>query len=188
MLAARITWHLLPLPAGTRKGALGRSGTGMRSGGHFHWPAVKRARAAPSEASVASSANQLSSAQLRALGLLPQPSLLLPTLPIDINNRTAVLRPRGLSGREDAPQMNVSARARPVFGPLSDQDRQRLVDELERDVTANSSAASSRSLLATWTRLHSCWFGPGQRGVPDMASSSEGGGSATQGLGLPQCG
>ena len=116
--------------------------------------------------------------QLRALGLLPQPSIwgLSASWASAANDRSAPLgaalppgeaSARQLALRRDAPAIRYTTGASRLCLDLSnDEAREDLFNELEADVSAKSSVSSLASLERTWTRLHREWFGSASQPFP----------------------
>ena len=131
---------------------------------------VRQAESAVRESPLASLG--LDQSQLRALGLLPQPSILQPlvkvptvlpeSFPVVVTDRSSL---SVIPKRADAPVLLPSAGVKRKLdhGII---DRASFRADLDKDVVANSSQSSQKSLAATWSRFHQLWYGPAASPFP----------------------
>jgi len=71
-----------------------------------------------------------------------------------------------------APSTNYTVRGtRPLPGTLSDTDRADMLNALQADTAAKTTAASRASCVRTWSYLHRLWFGDSTPTLPLTTSS-----------------
>ena len=77
-----------------------------------------------------------------------------------------VRQPLAAAPKRLAPALHYKVRGRAPIATLDDAERSTLLEELDADVLANSTAASRASNLRTWTLFHVRWFGAARAPLP----------------------
>ena len=75
-------------------------------------------------------------------------------------------QPLAAAPKRLAPALHYKVRGRAPTATLDDTERSSLLEELDADVLANSTAASRASNLRTWTLFHVRWFGAARAPLP----------------------